>query len=638
MYISKLTILNYRTFKEFSIELKPLTLIIGENNIGKSNLLDCIGLIFSQDVSYFKRRTLELADFNYETIAELKRKILDINISPDKIEYPQIVIQATLTDWDADQGAVVADWYSNNTFTEATLTYVFSLNNRFNKEEEITEQRKFIENYKNQCSEEEFSKISEENILGLINFPINKYYYNIYGGHSASGSVNPYFLNQIKFELLDALRDACTELVASHHSKLLFRILNARDDKAYQDLKGQLIGLQEAIKKNNTLTEIKRGISEQLEKISLATDSTTNLVDLLFSMPDVADLLKKISLIYGTNPIKIERNGTGRNNLLFISLVLSYIEDVTQSGSVYFRVVGLEEPESHLHPNLQDHLAHNIELLITIPDPASPKKKVNRKDVQLLITSHSTHITTKVDFENTVVLFEDEAENKIKAHYVLSGFSQDALGKKQVRYLNKYLDAVNTNIFYSRKIILVEGISERLLIPVFFKMLTGKTTEKLSCCVVNVNGLAFANFLEIMHNGFFLKCLVLTDSDSSTQTDQRPIELRNKYGGDLIKVAISELSTFEKDLIEANKTGKGKLVLLKVLKTVRPQAGKIFEANIGSANIDVEGFFSLIEKYKSEFAYALMLELDMDQDDGFIIPRYIETGINFLTDGKKDSK
>jgi putative ATP-dependent endonuclease of OLD family len=636
MYISKLKILNYRTFKEFSIDLKPLTLIIGENNIGKSNLLDCIGLIFSQDVSYFKRRTLEIADFNYETIKELKRKIIDVNINPDKIEYPQIVIQATLTDWDTDQGAVVADWYSNSTFTEATLTYVFALNSRFNKDEEIKEQRTFLESYKKQCGEDEYSKISEENILGLINFPINKYYYNIYGGHSASGSANPYFLNQLKFELLDALRDACAELVASHHSKLLFRILNARDDSAYQDLKGQLIGLQDAIRHNATLAEIKSGISEQLEKISLATDNTTNLVDLLFSMPDVADLLKKISLIYGTNPIKIERNGTGRNNLLFISLVLSYIEDVTHSGSVYFRVVGLEEPESHLHPNLQDHLAHNIEQLISIPDPSDTKKKVKRKDVQLLITSHSTHITTKVDFENTVVLFEDESDKKIIAHYVLSGFSEDARGKKQVRYLNKYLDAVNTNIFYSRKVILVEGICERLLIPVFFRILTGKTTEKLSCCVVNVNGLAFANFLEIMHNGFFLKCLVLTDSDSSTQTDQRPIDLKNKYEGELIKVEISKLSTFEKDLIEVNKTGKGKLTLLKVLKSVRPQVGKTFETKTGSADIDIEAYFLLIEKYKSEFAYALMLELDLEQSD-LDIPSYITSGINFLTDGKKNN-
>lgn len=169
----------------------------------------------------------------------------------------------------------------------------------------------------------------------------------------------------------------CTELVASHSNKLLFRILNSKEEKEYQDLKGQLVGLQQAINENKALQEIKQGISVQLDKISLATDDSTNIVDLIFTLPDVSDLLKKISLIYGDNPIKIERNGTGRNNLLFISLVLSYIEDVTRAQSSYFRVVGLEEPESHLHPNLQDHLAHNIESLIKTANQKSIEKIFN---------------------------------------------------------------------------------------------------------------------------------------------------------------------------------------------------------------------------------------------------------------------
>ncbi|WP_312339335.1 AAA family ATPase [Sphingobacterium sp.] len=634
MYISKLSISNYRTFREFSIDLKPLTLIIGENNIGKSNLLDCIGLIFSQDVSYYKRRMLELSDFNYDTIIALKKQILNESIPPELIEYPKIVIQATLKDWTPDQGAVVADWYSNETFTEATLTYVFAPINQFDKDQQIIEQRNFISNYRKNFGEEEFKHISEENVLGLIDFPIGKYSYKIYGGNAVESIANPYFLNQLKFELLDALRDACTELVASHQSKLLFRILNAKEDKAYQDLKGQLIYLQEAIKSNSTLTEIKNGISNQLDKISLATDQTSNIVDLLFSTPDVSDLLKKISLVYGSNPIKIERNGTGRNNLLFISLVLSYIEDVSQYNTVYFRVVGLEEPESHLHPNLQDHLAHNIEQLIKIQDPDDPKKRVNRKDIQLLITSHSTHITTKVDFENTVVLYEND-DKKLVAHYVLSGFDDKAKSRKQVRYLNKYLDAVNTNIFYSRKTMLVEGISEKLLLPIFFEKTTGLTTEKASCCIVNVNGLAFANFLEIMKNGFFQRCLVLTDSDSKTQTLQRPLDLKTSYESKLIHVGISSETTFEKDLIKSNKSGYGKQILLDALISVRPTAGKIYRDNLNGGDIDVDDFFSLIETYKSEFAYALMLGLEKNYS-GFTVPEYIKKGILFLINGKKD--
>jgi len=622
MYISKIVIKNYRTFRDFSIKLKPLTLIIGENNIGKSNLLDSIGLIFGQDISFFKRRVLEVADFNYDVLVTFKKQILDFSLSLEQIQFPEISIEATLVDWNDDQEAVISDWFSNTSFTEATLRYVFAPASKFDRLDELKQQRKFIEDYKRENTPEAFDDLLESAKLDLINFPISKYHYNIFGGTSEA-LANTYHLNQLRFELLDALRDACSELVASHNSKLLFRILNSKEENEYQDLKGQLVGLQKAINENKSLQEIKQGISTQLDKISLKTDETSNLVDLIFTLPDVSDLLKKISLIYGDNPIKIERNGTGRNNLLFISLVLSYIEDVTRAQSAYFRVVGLEEPESHLHPNLQDHLANNIESLIKITN-----QKDFRKDIQLLITSHSTHITTKIDFENTVVLYE--TNNGIISHYILDGFNDTALGKKQIKYLNKYLDAVNANLFYSRKIILVEGISEKLLVPLFFKIITKHSTEKSSCCVINVNGLAFSYFLEIIKNGFFQKCLVLTDSDSDTKTRDRANTLATKYADvSQIKVSITQQTTFEKDLIFFNKIGQGRDILLKVLKDVRPNSGTSYCESLGVKAIVVDEYFSLIEEYKSEFAYSLMLNLE-ENSKGFIVPTYISDGINFL--------
>lgn len=627
MYISNLIIKNYRTFGDFEIQLKPLTLIIGENNIGKSNLLDSIGLILGQDVSYNKRRILEVADFNYKEILRFKKEVLDFNIPISHIKYPEIFIEATFTDWDEDQESVVGDWFSNDDFTEVKLAYKFAPVPRFNREEDVQRQRDFIRKFIKENSQEVYDNLLPNAKLDLVNFPISKYFYTIYGGDNSSSSANIYHLNQMKFELLDALRDACTELVASHSSRLLFRILNSKEEEKYQDLKGQLVGLQQAINDNRTLQEIKEGISVQLDKISLATDETSNLVDLIFSLPDVSDLLKKISLIYGDNPIKIERNGTGRNNLLFISLVLSYVEDVTRGHSSFFRVVGLEEPESHLHPNLQDHLARNIESLIK-----KKNSKEYRKDIQLLVTSHSTHITTKINFENTVVLFKDD--DKIESHYVLDGFGKNVLGVKQVKYLNKYLDAVNTNIFYSRKIILVEGISEKLLIPVFFERILKHSTEKSSCCVINVNGLAFSYFLEIVRNGFFQKCLVLTDRDSDTKTKERADNLAANYKGTAqIKIGITDDTTFEKDLINSNLTGKGRDILLRVLKEVRPKSGALYVTDLGKKPINMDGFFSLIEKHKSEFAYSLMIALtDSDPaSDGFTVPKYISDSLNFFS-------
>lgn len=624
MYISNLKIENYRNFKDFSIKLKPLTLIIGENNIGKSNLLDSIGLIFGQDVSFFRKRVLEIADFNHSCIVSLKRQILNDSIPAEDITYPEIKVTATLIDWNLDQESVIADWYSNTGLTEATLTYQFAPIASFDKVAEITQQRAFIATIKTGMGETAFNAIAEKGKLDLINFPVSKYYYSIFGGSQRDTQVNAYHLNQLKFELLDALRDAETELVASHSGRLLFRILNSKDETEYQDLKANLLGLQKAIDENPALRSIKQGISTQLDKVSLKTDGIINDVNFIFALPNVDDLLRKISLIYGADPIKIERNGTGRNNLLFISLILSYIEDISRAQSSYFRVVGLEEPEAHLHPNLQDHLAANVEGLLKVPGSAEI-----RKDIQILLTSHSTYITTKIKFDNTVVIYSNGGA--ITPYYVFEGFPDTAQGKKNRKYLNKYLDAANTNLFYSRRIILVEGISEKLLVPVFFKLHKSQTLEEASCCVVNVNGLAFANFLEVIKDGYFIKCLVLTDSDVGTAVENRGATLTAEYSAvPQIKIQITSQSTFEKDIIDANKTAQGKVILLKALTNTRPIAGKTYEEGLGGSAIVVEDFFELIVSYKSEFAYNLLAVLSEDST-GFTIPLYIKTGFDFIT-------
>lgn len=622
MYISSVHITNYRNFKDFTVELQPLTLIIGENNIGKSNLLDSLGLILSQDVSFFKRRMLETSDFNHDCIVDLKKKILDDSCPSADINYPQITVCATFKDWNEDQEAVVADWFSNSDLTEATITYQFTLVASFNKEAEINEQREFIKNYKAGLKVGQWESLSESEKINLVNFPISKYYYSIFGGNQRESQINTYHLNQLKFELLDALRDAKVELVASHHNRLLFRVLNTKEEIEYQNLKSNLIGLQQAIDSNTALTKIKDGITQQLEKISLLTEVHSNHVDFIFAMPEVEDLLKKISLIYGHNPIRIERNGTGRNNLLFISLILSYIEDSTKALHAYYRVIGIEEPEAHLHPNLQDHLASNIHKLIKDPDGTY------RKDIQLLLTSHSTQITTKIDFQNCVVLFSQD--NETKAHYVYKGFANTAEGRRSIRYLNKFLDAVNTNIFYSRRIILVEGISEKLLIPILFNIHKSESLERHGCCAINVNGLAFRHFLEIIKNGFFIKCLVLTDSDEDTIVENHGAQLASDYAAvSFIKVGITQLTTFEKDLIAANTIGNGRNILLKSLEATRPILSKAYVKRIGNNPIVMSDFFPMIEKYKSEFAYSLMTELLQD-NAGFVIPEYIKDGFDFI--------
>jgi len=144
--------------------------------------------------------------------------------------------------------------------------------------------------------------------------------------------------------------------------------------------------------------------------------------------------------------------------------------------------------------------------------------------------------------------------------------------------------------------------------------------------------LAFKHFLEIVRNGYFIKCVALTDRDPDRQSQNRAGELKTEYEcrSDVIRIQITEETTFEKDLIAANKTGPGKDMLLSALQDTRPQRGKDFVDKTGANEINVDQFFNEIVIHKSEFALNLLDAINRTGND-FVIPQYIKQGFDFIT-------
>jgi predicted ATP-dependent endonuclease of OLD family len=381
MYIYKLKIQNYRNFSSLELDLQPFTLIIGENNIGKTNLLNAIGLIFSQEITIFKKRFLEIDDFNYDIVTAFKEKVANPSIKDfSEITLPIVKVEVFLHYFTDEQSAIVADWCINRELTEAKIVYEFSPQVSFKKDEWILKQR-------------ERANLDWQ----TVDFPIDAYEYTIYGGNDTSNRCDMYFLRMLKMEFLDALRDAKKELVANSDSRLLYKILNRKELSNYDKIKEILGNLSKELKEDNqNLKDIKEDVNKLLEKVSLADTDTENKIDFDFTSPETSEILKKLGLTYGSNPISIERNGLGRNNLLYISLLLSQIleeEKIKAEQKIRdftaFRFIAIEEPEAHLHPNLQNHLAENIEEI-----------GKDKKHLQLILTSHSSHITSKLSLES----------------------------------------------------------------------------------------------------------------------------------------------------------------------------------------------------------------------------------------------
>lgn len=527
-------------------------------------------------------------------------------------------IDLILEDLDEDQKAVVGDWFFEETLSKAQLTYSFRIRSGFKKLEWLENQHTKLTTLRGKAV------VAEDQLYTHVEFPIEQYEYIVYGGNNDTNRCDPYFLKMLKLEVLDALRDARKELAANGEYKLLYRILNKNYETDFVEIQTILTSLNEKIMENSKLVAIKEEITKYLDKITISNPSEKNNIDFNFVSPQVNEIIKKLSIVYGENPISIERNGLGKNNLLFISLILSHLASQNEDKTkLAFRVIGIEEPEAHLHPHLQTHLAKNLSTI----NKEVQSEKETKKDTQILITSHSTSITTSIDLNNLVVLFRENGE--MRFHYILDGFSEKKEGREHVTYLRKYLDATNSSMFYARRLILVEGISEQILVPLFFEMKYKQTLESMGATIVNVNGVAFKHFLEVIKNGYFIKCGVLTDRDKGKKTEERAENLKVKYSkyNNVIEVAINE-DTFEKEIIKFNKINQGNEILKRVFKKLHKINFKKYE-DAWEKEIDVETYFSEIEGDKSDFAFTLHEEL-LKNNEGFVIPDYITSIFNFI--------
>lgn len=615
MHICKMEVQNYRSLRAFTIELKPTTLIIGENNIGKTNLLNAISLILNNEIISYQKRGLSISDFNYDTVQNFKKSVADLTIISSDIDFPTIVIEATFTDFNNDdEEALVSEWYEDDTHKTATLKYEFYCN-LANKTKWVNSIRDALPIVSEELEGEEKDK-AEQLRIDSVDLPTLDYKYRITAG---LGGIKPdsFQLAPIKIDFLDALRDAKTELSASRENRLLYRILSNRDESEYTDIKSSADELNKAIGADkNALFTIKNDITELLDVLSLETDPSKKDINFSFSNLNLSELLKKISLEYGEKPISVENNGLGRNNLLYMALVLSHIQSKAKIPD--FRLVAIEEPEAHISPILQKHFAESVTGNGFFND---------RSNRQIILTSHSTHISSYLDINNTVVMFNNKG--KLDSHYLLSGIKDDAKGKRTKNYLRKWLNATNSIMFLSRRIIFVEGIAEQILIPKLFEIHFGSKPEKLNCQIVNVNGVAFRNFLTVVNNGYFIKSAVITDSDSATKTKDRAINLKKDFDSKHIQVCISDQTTFEKELIAANSTGTGRTLLNKAIKNTRPNKSKEPDVvNQFTKKLIPDEVFELIGEHKAEFAFDLLSELD--NNSKFIIPPYIIDAFKFV--------
>jgi putative ATP-dependent endonuclease of OLD family len=185
----------------------------------------------------------------------------------------------------------------------------------------------------------------------------------------------------------------------------------------------------------------------------------------------------------------------GFNNLIYMAVVLS---ELTKNPDSCYRGLIVEEPEAHLHPQLQAVLLQHLQSIQAVD---------GEKPVQLFVTSHSPNFASIADLDSLVCLFDTGTAVET---FLPRSITFDK-GKREK--LERYLDVTRAELFFARRVLFVEGAAELMMVDALAKRMDCNLRQH-GVSLISVEGLNFDSFLPLFgDNALKIPVAVLTDAD-----------------------------------------------------------------------------------------------------------------------------
>lgn len=287
----------------------------------------------------------------------------------------------------------------------------------------------------------------------------------------------------LKSTYLKPLRDAESELIAKKNSRLsqiligdeafkgkektheLVGIFNNFSEDLRKYFKGEF-ELPSANGGDPSLPQEGKKIKDKIDGHIQSFYSADQESEFMATRSNIKPILEKLTLT-----LKDEENpGLGTLNRLFMAAELLHLGKENWTG---IRLGLIEELEAHLHPQAQMQV---IEVL------------QEQKEIQLILTTHSPNLASKVKLENLIICKDDKT-------FPL-GSAYTKLDPTDYKFLERFLDTTKSNLFFAKGVLLVEGWAEELLLPSLAKK-AGFDLTKRGISIVNLASTAFLRYSKI---------------------------------------------------------------------------------------------------------------------------------------------
>jgi putative ATP-dependent endonuclease of OLD family len=449
MYLKHIRAKNYRAFGDgtsapaLDWALNPgLNILVGENDAGKTGIIDSIRQV--------------LLTTSYEPVRLFEQ---DFHINGADRAHT-LTIEATLCGLSPDQEASVLEWLTFE--KDCTCSLILHLEAHYHPPQ--AKKRARVDTV-------------------------------IRTGTNGTGPEVGYAVRElVRATYLRPLRDAEAELRPGRQSRLS-QILGAHNDIAGQEVNDfdkalpkeipeRLAGLMAFAQHHLGEHEVIKGVEKDinanyLSRFAFSGDALQSRIRIA---PDLAltPILEKfeLSLLPGAHihPDARCARGLGYNNALFMATELVLLRDGEELALLL-----VEEPEAHLHPQLQEQV---MDLLKDYSDASQADKRV-----QVILTTHSPSLVSTARIEDITLV------HKAQAFPLAVGKTK--LKRTDYSFLSRFIDATKANLFFARGVMMVEGPAEAILLPAIAEM-CGRSFSKHGVSMVNVGHTGLYHYARIL--------------------------------------------------------------------------------------------------------------------------------------------